>query len=584
MTRKILLTSCLAFLVCGCGTEHRAPEPFSKLAEEFVYTTLSWSPVSATQFGYHQHGNVRLDSTLDDFSSATLEEHRRWLTDYRLRLMQSVRPEQLSPEDRADYEIIQDQISLNLLELTSIQAYRHNPTIYVELIGNGLYSPYVLEYASKHERCEHILGRLRAVPPLLDQARRNLASAPEVWTRVAGEENDGNVGLIDGVLKQQCAPEVGADTYETAAKAAIAELRGFNQWLQNELSGSRYDWRLGPEAYAQKFRYVLETDDSPENVLRAAEQNLRDTRRQMFAIASGMTGVDPHASETEVIRRALDVLAAKHGTRESYFEDARRDLAEARDFVRQKDLLTLPPRENLQVIETPEFMRGIYAVGGFNSAPVLEPQLGAFYWITPMPPQWPADRIESKLREYNTYGLQILTIHEAMPGHYVQAEYANEVQPPLRRILRGVFANGPYVEGWAVYVTEVMIDSGYMNNDPGLRLTFLKHQLRVISNAILDIRLQTMGMSDADALRLMIDGAFQEREEAVEKLQRAQLSSTQLPMYFVGFRDWNRARDQYRSAHGGLLSLKEFHQRALAEGAVPMPVLGRLISSPNEAN
>src|SRR3954449_8119564 len=141
VTEKVLLTSCLALLVCGCGTERRAAEPFSKLAEEFVYTSLSWSPVAATQFGYHQHGNLRLDSILDDFSPAMLEEHRRWLTAYRLRLMQSVKPEQLSPEDRADYEIIQDQISLNLLELTSIQAYRHNPTIYVELIGNGLYSP-----------------------------------------------------------------------------------------------------------------------------------------------------------------------------------------------------------------------------------------------------------------------------------------------------------------------------------------------------------------------------------------------------------------------------------------------------------
>ena len=512
MITKTLVSGSLALLLCACRTERPSAEPFSKLAEEFVYTTLSWSPVAATQFGYHQHGNVRLDSTLDDFSPETLEEHRRWLTDYRLRLMQSVGPEQLSPEDHADYDIIQDQISLSVLELTSIQAYRHNPTVYVELIGSGLYSPYVLEYASKHDRCEHILGRLRTVPRLLDQARRNLASAPEVWNRVAVEENDGNIGLIQGVLKQQCAPEVGPDSYEKAAKAAVAELQGFNQWLQQALGGRRYDWRLGPEAYAQKFRYVLEADESPESVLRAAEQSLKDTRRRMVAIARGMLGVDAHGSDNAVIRRALDLLATKHGSRKSYFEDARRDLAEARDFVREKDLLTLPSRDNLQVIETPEFMRGIYGVGGFNPAPVLEPHLGAFYFITPIPPDWPNDRIESKLREYNTYGLQLLTIHEAMPGHYVQTEYANEVQPPLRRILRGIFGNGPYVEGWAVYITEVMIDSGYMNNDPGLRLTFLKHQLRVISNAILDIRLQTMGMSDADALHLMIDDAFQERE------------------------------------------------------------------------
>ena len=188
-------------------------------------------------------------------------------------------------------------------------------------------------------------------------------------------------------------------------------------------------------------------------------------------------------------------------------------------------MLTLPARDNLQVIETPEFMRGIYSVGGFNPAPALEPQLGAFYWITPIPTSWPKERIESKLREYNFYGLKILTIHEAMPGHYVQFEYANDVQPQLRRVLRAVFGNGPYVEGWAVYATDFMLDSGYLNNSPELRLTFLKQQLRVLANTILDVRLHTKGMTDQQALDLMINDGFQEREEATGKLQRAKLSS-----------------------------------------------------------
>jgi uncharacterized protein (DUF885 family) len=278
-----------------------------------------------------------------------------------------------------------------------------------------------------------------------------------------------------------------------------------------------------------------------------------------------------------VVSAVLANIAAKHATPETYFADAKRDLEEARQFVKSANLLALPPRDNLQVIETPEFMRGIYAVGGFNSAPALEPHLGAFYWLTPIPPNWPKDRIESKLREYNYYGLKLLTIHEAIPGHYVQLEYSNDVQPQLRRLIRGIFGSGPYVEGWAVYATEMMLDAGYLNNSPELRLTFLKQQLRVFANAILDVRLHTMGMTDEQAIDLMTKTAFQEREEAEAKLQRAKLSSVQLPTYFVGWRDWHRLRARYGEQHRPF-SLKEFNERALRAGAVPLPVLARLLS------
>jgi len=297
----------------------------------------------------------------------------------------------------------------------------------------------------------------------------------------------------------------------------------------------------------------------------------------MYRIAMELNGGEERTHNANAaIKRALDRIAAKHTLPENYMAEARRDLDEARQFVQAKNLLTLPSRDNLQVIETPEFMRGIYSVGGFNPAPALEPQLGAFYWITPIPPTWPKERIESKLREYNTYGLKILTVHEAMPGHYVQFEYANDVQPSLRRILRAVFGNGPYVEGWAVYATDVMLEQGYLNGNAELRLTFLKHQLRVLANTILDVRLHTKGMTDREALDLMIDRGFQEREEATSKLQRAKLSSVQLPTYFVGYRDWKRLRARVQSEKS--YGLKEFHESALKEGAVPLPVLSRLLT------
>jgi uncharacterized protein (DUF885 family) len=311
---------------------------------------------------------------------------------------------------------------------------------------------------------------------------------------------------------------------------------------------------------------VLGTDKTPAQVLADAESLLRSMREEMATLA-----------KPQSVTAALDKVARRHATPATYFDDAKRDLAEATAFVRDHKLLTLPARSNLQVIETPEFMRGIYAVGGFNPAPALEPQLGAFYWITPIPGNWPKERIESKLREYNFYGLKILTIHEAMPGHYVQFEYANDISPRSRRLVRTVFASGPYTEGWAVYATQMMLEEGYYAGDKDMRLTYLKQMLRAVSNTILDIKLQTMGMTEQQALDLMINETYQEKEEATAKYQRAQLSSVQLPTYFVGWRAWLATRDDYKKAKGSSYQLAQFHERSLKAGPMPLGELGRLI-------
>jgi uncharacterized protein (DUF885 family) len=222
-------------------------------------------------------------------------------------------------------------------------------------------------------------------------------------------------------------------------------------------------------------------------------------------------------------------------------------------------------------------MRGAYAVGGFSPAPALQPELGAFYWITPIPDTWPKDRVDSKLREYNFFKLKLLTIHEAMPGHYVQFEFANDVQPKTRRLLRSIFGNGPYIEGWGQYATQMMLDEGFLGHSPEMALTFAKEELRVIANAILDIRLQMLNMTDEEAMDLMQKQTFQEAEEARAKLQRAKLSSAQLPTYFVGWRGWLKARDDFKQLKGASYTLADFNDRALKDGAVPLPVLSTLL-------
>ena len=582
MMRTIGVLAALCVLA-GCGQTQRETPSWPKLAEEYVYTSLANSPVEATSVGYHVHNGVPLDAQLDDYSPAAIEKQRQWYRDFRARLSQAVDQTKLTAEDRADYALLSDQISLALLEFDTIQSYRHNPTLYVELAGNGLYSPFVLKYAPESERFEHIISRLRRVPALFDQAKHNLVSSPEIWTQTAKEENDGNIALIDAELRKACPAALSPD-YDKAAGPAIEALRAFNTYLEKDLSQHPYDWRLGKETYGRKFRAVLETDMTPEQALAEAESRLAKTRDEMLQLATPLyrkTRAKGTAGKSlnEVVTAVLDQIAQRHASFDTYFSDARRDLDETRKFVIAKNLLSLPPNDNLQVIETPEFMRGIYSVGGFNPAPALEPQLGAFYWITPLSKDWPKAKIESKLKENNYYGLKILTIHEAMPGHYVQSEYADGIQPPLRRVIRAVFGNGPYVEGWAVYATEMMLDEGYLDHNPELRLTFLKHQLRVLANTILDVRLQTMSMTDQQAMDLMLKDTFQEQEEASGKLRRAKLSSAQLPTYFTGWHGWRQIRSEYQKAQGAAFQLKEFHERALNEGAVPLPELAKLLAA-----
>jgi uncharacterized protein (DUF885 family) len=548
-------------------TNAKASSPdgqFEQLVDDFVLGTLALSPTNATGFGYHLHRGASLDDLLDDFSPAGITASRGLLHDIEVRIAR-LDTASLDAEQRADIDIMHDALGASRLELDEIQGYRHNPTTYVELLGNGLYTPHVLQYAPAPERYRHIINRLNKVPELIRQAEANLLDSPEVWNRVARDENTGNIGLIDTTLRDDCPPEERM-RYDQAAATAIAALHGFNHWLENNLAEKTGDWRLGKERYAKKFRFVLATGKTPEALLAEAEADLIKTRAEIARLAAPKT-----------VEQALADVARGHATAATFMASAEQALVTATAFVKSKNLLTVSPNANLEVIETPVFMRGIYGVGGFNPAPALEPKLGAFFWVTPIPRDWPQARVDSKLREYNDSGMQHLTVHEAMPGHYVQGEYANEVQPRSRRLLRNIFGNGPYVEGWAVYSQQLMAEQGYLGDTPGYRLTLQKQLLRVLANTILDVRLQTLGMTDQEALDLMTKNTYQETEEATAKLQRAKLSSCQLPTYYAGYKGWLGVREHYQSKHAASFSLKEFHESALRQGAVPLPVLDRLL-------
>ena len=566
---RALLCLVAVFAITSCTPK---PQRFSVIAEEYVLNTLTFAPSQATAAGYHRHNGVPMDELLDEFSSITANRQRAYYGRFAAGLKRDVKPDKLGPEDRADYDLVKQLISLARFEIEEVAAWAHTPQIYAEAIGNALFVPYTQEYAPRNKRFYDILKRMERIPSRVLQAQGNLTTTPKIWRDVAIEETKGNIDLIALIRKDR--PAEISKKFDDAADKAILALNQYIQFLTKDLEGKDYDWRLGADKYKKKFQLTLGTSETPDQLLSAAEAELKKVRQEMARLSgwSGKGDINP------VIRKRLDQIALKHSTKENYFSDARRDLAEATAFVASKGLLKLPPNKNLAVIETPAFMRGIYSVGGFNPAPALDPTLGAQYWLTPIPADWPADRTESKLREYNFYGLKLLTIHEAMPGHYVQFEYANRIELRGRRLLRSIYANGAYTEGWAIYATQMMLEEGYLNNDPDLKLTFLKQQLRMISNAILDIKLQTGRMTDQEALQLMTEETFQENEEAKGKLQRAKLSSVQLVTYYAGWRDHTRMREIAKQVKGTSFKLNDYHHAVLEAGGLPTPAVCKLVT------
>jgi len=570
---------------------------FAKLSEDFIHETLAISPSSASQAGYHQHVDpktgktIALDALLDDVSQTGMADQRRLYAEWRERFRKETPLASLNVEDAADWQLIDDQIALNLLEFDRIQNYKHNPTVYVELLGGALFQPLTDEYAPQDVRLGHVLSRVAAIPHFLDQARSELVDADPIFIKVAIEENDGNIDLIQSAVAAAIPAGSKLKTqYDQVASPAVEALRNFSKWMQDDLSKKKTDrtWRLGKELYAEKFRLVMETPITPDQVLSDAETELKKSRAEMLQIALPLhkqyfpdhddhAALSPQERENKIIGEVLQKISDDHPKRDDLLPAVKDDLAGIRQFIIDKKIVSLKSRDNLKVIPTPPFMRGIFSVAGFHGAPPLDPNAEAQYWVTPIDPKTPEDKAESKLREYNNWVLKWLTIHEALPGHYVQAEHANDIQPVSRRLVRSLFSNGAYVEGWAEYIAQNMMQQGFADNDPRYRISYLKVWLRALGNTILDVRMQTMGMTDDEAMSFMMNDAFQTRAEAEGKLQRAKLSSTQLPTYYVGTSEWWRLRRAYEAAKGKDFTLADFHDRALDQGALPVPWLENIL-------
>jgi hypothetical protein len=566
---------------------------FPALASDFVFTSLAFSPASATQAGLHDWTDpytgkrAHLDSLLDNFSSHAIEKQRVYFMGVQSRLA-AIDRAHLDAQTQADYDVVANAAAFALFGLTKERFHQFKPQMYAEDLGNSLFANISLEYAGKNTRAADLTARIARVPGFLAVARRNLRASNEIYTRVALEETDGVSALVKNMGADFTRGTPSQARYARVAPAALAALAEYQRFVKDTLSRrGTVDWRSGVGLFNAKWKYSLEVSLTPDEALRIAEDSMRKTRAEMLVLARPLhdkwfpghrhTG-DSAAVLNAIVSETLARIGAEHANRDSLLQQAKTDVAVLTRVVRDRRIVSLDSFPNLQVIPTPEFMRGVYGVAGAVFAPPLNPNLATFFWVTPIPPAWTSERADSKLREYNTYKMLDLTMHEGIPGHVVQGAYANLITPDWRRLLRGIFSNTPYVEGWAVYAEHVMMYDAHVDGgDPvKMKLTDLKGMLRIYTNVIIDIRLHTRSMPGDSAVAFMMRDAFQERPEAEAKLQRAQLDYVQLNAYFAGVEEWTRLRHDVQARNGKDFNLCRYHDTVLLYGALPVPEIRRL--------
>jgi uncharacterized protein (DUF885 family) len=531
------------------------------------------NPEIATTLGDH-----RYDGRLDDYSFAGVK-NRMDFNRSALGDLKKIDIKRLSAVNQIDYQILRNHIERSVFRLETLREYEWNPLFYN--IGGAIYSLIAREYDSLEARMQSVKERLRMVPEVAALAKANLKNPPKVHTETAIQQNQGTISLIRDQLSEilEEIPEF-EEEFKPVQDQAVAALEYYGSWLENDLLPvSNGDFRLGAKKFRRKLAYVLESDLTMEDILARAETDLIQTHDAMFQTAlplyqkhfPGQNLENRPVDRKRVINSVLDRLAETHPTNETILDTARNCLAECIAFTTENRLVTVPS-EPINLIVMPEFQRGV-AVAYCDAPGPLEPNGNTFFAISPTPENWTEERVTSFFREYNDFMLHDLTIHEAVPGHYLQLSHSNRFNAPT--MVRSIFYSGPFVEGWATYAEQLMAETGY--GGPEVKLQQQKMRLRMIINAIIDQKIHTAGMTEDEAMSLMMNEGFQEEGEAAGKWRRACLTSTQLSTYYVGNIEVTDIRRDYEQANGDDANLLEIHDKMLSFGSPPPKYVRQLM-------
>jgi uncharacterized protein (DUF885 family) len=548
-----------------------------RLFKQYLDDDFKHRPLEATRLGDH-----RFDDLLDDVSpkarAANRERARRMLDD----LPKLIDYKKLSRGGQVDFEIWRHELKKQLWLADNTDPFATDPRVYNDYITESVYLLFAQSTQPLAVNLRNAAARMAAIPRVVAAAKESLKNPPRVVTETAIRQNRGAIAFYESGIYLLTGETPQLSELREACKKVVPALREYQKFLEEDLlPRASGDWRMGKEKFAEKLVLELDAGLGAAEVLAEAEAEMDRVENEMYVIARQLWSQafpkealppDDAKGRGATIRRVLAHYSNEHGKVEDLVKDAIDTATRIKAFIKDKDILRLPDPDQCKIVEMPEFKRG-NSIAYLEPAPPLDPKASSYYAISPPPREWDARRVTSYMHEYNRHMLQILTIHEAYPGHYVQLAYSNRHPSLIRRVL----SSGVFAEGWAVYTEKMMLDQGYGAGNLPLRLMQLKWYLRSVANAILDYKMHCTNMTDAEALAFLVMRAYQSEAEAILKVIRAKQSSCQLSTYFVGRMAFHRLWARLRREMGDGFELGRFHEAVLDHGTLPVKYLPELV-------
>ncbi|MGE6352798.1 DUF885 domain-containing protein [Flavobacterium sp. NPDC079362] len=577
--KKLFVSFFAITLLFSCNKSTKSNEDkaldakFDKYKDGFVTDLWKINPGWASGVGYH-----KLDSILV-VPDANDEKRQLDFANAQLDSLKQFDPENLSDNNKTDFQMIKNQLEGTIFSVKELRSSEWNPSEYnvcgafAEIL-NG-------KYDSLDVRLRAFNAKLNNVPAYYEAAKKNIKNPTIEHTDLAIAQNLGGSSVFDADLTaalQQSKLSV-AEKKEILDKAKVAKkaITDYADWLKTTPNKTPRSFRLGAALYAKKFNFDIQSSYTADEIFKVANDHKKDLHDKMFVLADKLwtkykgNEAKP-TNKLELIKQVIDKISLQHTTPEKFQSEIEKQIPELTAYVKAKDLLYIDPSKPLVVRKEPAYMAGV--AGASISAPGPYDKNANTYYNVGSMTGWTAENAESYLREYNDYILQILNIHEAVPGHYTQLVYSN--QSPS--IIKSILGNGAMVEGWAVYAEKMMLESGYKNSDE-MWLMYYKWNLRATCNTILDISVHTKNMSKEAALDLLTKEAFQQQAEADGKWKRVTLSQVQLCSYFTGYTEIYNLREELKKQEGDKFNLKKFHEKFLSFGSAPVKYIKELMLS-----
>ncbi|EKE70972.1 DUF885 domain-containing protein [Gallaecimonas xiamenensis] len=586
--KRTLLCLALSSALLGCAS-HSANEPvaavatqgqqqaFDALVNDFIPAFWQQYPTWGLYVGHAEHaGDLEIPTAqarAKDLAFVALWEQK----------LAAIDIQALAAPKQIDYLLIKNQLGSIRFGIEELKSWQWDPSEYN--VAGGIAQLATGSFAPLEVRLRAISERLAKTPAYYAAARSNIQNPTLEHTQLAVVQNQGAFSIINDDLLAQAKSSTLSDAekaqFEKAYHKAKAAIKAQIDWLQAlesdlEEQGNARSFRLGEDLYEKKFAFDIQSGLTAKELYNKALADKAAVLKEMNRITDQLWSRyfpgQPRLAGNAGVKKLIDKLAKRHVARDGFVDAVKAQIPELEAFVNQHQLLTLDPNKPLVVRETPEYMRGV--AGASISAPGPYDKGGnTYYNVTPLDGMTDA-QAESYLREYNHWMLQVLNIHEAIPGHYAQLVYSNQ-SPSL---VKSLFGNGAMVEGWAVYAERMMLEAGYGNNEPELWLMYYKWNLRTICNTILDYSVHVLNMSEDKALDLLMNDAFQEEAEARGKWRRVSLSQVQLTSYYAGYREIYDFREAQKKDLGDKFDLKAFNEQFLSYGSSPVRYIKALMS------